>query len=102
RERLAAQEAMLIEREGPKPRRTSREDVPRVGVAWVLQSNLGLCVDQKVGQQVERLLCTDGDQYLVVRGPDASQGQDLVANLLEQQRVIAGDQVLSPVQRVAA
>src|SRR5579871_1098040 len=93
---------MLIERQRPQPRAAAGEDVPCIGVSRVLDSDLGMRIDEQVGQEIKRVLRADGDQDLLGSGPDAAQRQYLFADLLDEERIITRELVLGPVESLGA
>src|SRR6202020_1529254 len=77
-----------------------REDVAGIRIPRVLDANRGAAIDQQIGQQIERLLCADRDEDLLVRRPNAAQRQHFVADLLDQPGIVAGVSVLCPIERL--
>ena len=73
-----------------------REDVARVGVARVLHRDRGSGTDQQRGEEEQRLLGADRDHHLGGRHPDPASRQQAAADLLDEERVVAVDQVLRP------
>ena len=76
--------------------------MPGVRVPRIFDPDGGLSIDQQIRQQVERVLRSDRHQDLLGRCPDSPQRQYLVADLLEQRRIVPGEAVLRPVERIAS
>ena len=70
------------------------EDVPGIEVARVLHGDPVAGTEQQSGNQIEALLRADGDEDLVGFRLDPARRQQLLADHVDQHRVVGGDTVL--------
>ena len=95
-------QAFGVDRDLHPPRPAQREAVARVRVAGLLQADALRPVEQRIGEQVVRVLRTDRDDDLGPVREHAALGQEARPDLLDQLGHVVGVEIGRPVRQLRA
>ena len=95
-------DAVAVDRHRRELRPAQREAVARVRVAGLLEADPGRAVEQRLGEQVERVLRADREQDLVGEREDAARRQQPGPDLLDEIGHVPGLEVRRPVRQLGA